>query len=190
VVPVHPLDRRAVPDVLVQAIFPCAVPQVVPDLLLRREQVSPVWGQLEGVGVERRRHVPRASWVLVVPPRPAEITGLVQDHEVVVTRLLQRDPHPDAAEPGSHEHDPWHVRTITQPQHPWPCSTFRPLAPFLPSHNPSPRSPARIRRPAPGPASVVPLTVPHPAVSASGPHPPPVGRPTDPAAAPHSAPTV
>ena len=40
VVPVHPLDRAAVPDVLVQAVLAGAGPQVVPDLLLRCEQVS------------------------------------------------------------------------------------------------------------------------------------------------------
>ena len=40
--------------------------------------------------------------------------ALLQDHEVVKPRLLQRDPHPDTAEPGPDDHDPWHVWTITQ----------------------------------------------------------------------------
>src|SRR6185437_11327016 len=142
VVPVHPLDRCAVGDVLVEPVLPGAVPQVVLDLLLRREQAAPVRVQLEGVGVQRRRHVTRAPRVLVVPPRPAEIKRLVQDHEVVVTRLLQRDPHPDAAEPGPHDHDPWHVRTITQP--PPPGHASFPLTPFPAFAGPSPsRAPLR-----------------------------------------------
>ena len=114
VVPVHPLDRAAVPDVLVHTVLAGAHPQVVPDLLLRREEAAPVRVQLEGVGVERRRHVARAARILVVAPGPAEVIALVQDEEVIESRLLQRDPHPDAAEPGSHNHDPWHVWTITQ----------------------------------------------------------------------------
>ena len=114
VVPVHPLHRAPVADVLVHAVLVGARPQVVPDLLLRREEPAPVRVQLEGVGVKRRRHVARATRVLVVAPGPAEIIALVQDHEIVESRLLQRDPHPDAAEPRSHYHDPWHVWTITQ----------------------------------------------------------------------------
>ena len=132
-VPVHPLDRAAVPDVLVQAVLAGAVPQVVPDLPLGREEMAPVRVQLEGVRVERGRHVARAARILVVAPGPAEVVTGVQDHEVVVTRLLQRDPHPDAAEPGPDDHDPWHVWTITQDQpaltiagpRPWPANHMK-----------------------------------------------------------------
>src|SRR6185437_13299989 len=62
-------------------------------------------------------HVARAARVLVVPPGAAEVVFLVQDDEIVVPGLLQRDPHPDPAEPGSHDYDPWHVRTLTQEYH-------------------------------------------------------------------------
>src|SRR6185437_9955502 len=67
-------------------------------------------------------HVARAARVLVVPPGAAEVVFLVQDDEIVVPGLLQRDPHPDPAEPGSHDYDPWHVRTLTQEYHPRPRS--------------------------------------------------------------------
>ena len=163
VVPVHPLDRCAVPDVLVQPVLPGAVPQVVPDLLLRREQAAPVRVQLEGVGVQRRRHVTRASRVLVVPPRSAEIRRLVQDHEVVVTRLLQRDPHPDAAEPGPHDHDPWHVRTITQPPPPGHA-----LFPALALSHPSAHPPLGIAAFA---AAVTAVSLPQPALESHHPRP-------------------
>src|SRR6202042_98998 len=120
-VPVHPLDRAAVADVLVQAVLAGAHPQVVPDFLLRREEPAPRRVQLEGIGVERGRHVTRAAGVLVVAPGSAEIVTLVEDHEVVEADLLKRDPQPHAAEPSSDDHDPWNVWTIPKGPRRWPC---------------------------------------------------------------------
>src|ERR1022692_1123681 len=115
VVPVHPLDRAAVTDVLGHAVFARAHPQVLPDLPLRSEQPAPRRVQLEGVGVQRGGHVAGAGRILVVVPGPPEVVAFLQDHEIVEAGLLQGDRHPDTAESGANDHDPGHVWTITQP---------------------------------------------------------------------------
>src|ERR1700689_4310476 len=82
VVPVHVLDPAAVPDVLVHAVLAGAHLQVLPDLPPGREHPAPRRVQLEGVGIQRRRHVAGAARVLVVVPGPAEVVAFLQDHEV------------------------------------------------------------------------------------------------------------
>src|SRR6516162_2297271 len=128
VVPLHRLDPAAVADMVVDPVLGGAAAQVLPDLLLRREQPAPRGVQLIRERVERRRDVACTARIPVIAPRPAEVGGLLQDHEVVETGLPQRYAHPDAAEPGPDNDDlvpSGHVRAPpacrhAPPRHPPP----------------------------------------------------------------------
>ena len=55
--------------------------------------------------VEVRGHVAAAAGVGVVAPRAPDVTGALQQHEVVVTLLLEPDRHAEAGEAGSDDGD-------------------------------------------------------------------------------------
>ena len=98
-------DACAEPDVRTDAVLVGAVPQVLEDLPLRGEVARPAGPRLERERVEVRLHVAGAARVVVVAPGAADVARLLEDDEVVDSRLLQADGHAQAGEAGSDDDD-------------------------------------------------------------------------------------
>ena len=104
-IPFHALHLAAESDVGGDSVLARAVPQVLPYFVLRREHPGPARIELERERIHVGRHVARTPGISVIPPRPAQVLALLQDHEMVVSGLLQRDRHAQAGKPGSDDDD-------------------------------------------------------------------------------------
>ena len=103
----------AEPDVAAHVVLVGDVMDVIEDGRLPGEAMRPARVGLEGVGVERRRHIARRARIGVLPPDAADVVGLLEDDDVVVPALLQLDGGGKAAEPRSDDGDRrLHVLTL------------------------------------------------------------------------------
>jgi hypothetical protein len=93
------LDTEA--DVVAEAVAVGDVPEVPPDLRLRRERPGPAGVLREGEGVHVRADVARAPWIGVVTPGATDVVGLLEHDEVVAAIPFQLDCHAKTGETGT-----------------------------------------------------------------------------------------
>ncbi len=77
----------------------------------------------ERIRIQNRRDVAAATRIGIVQPGAPHIGRLFQDRERIDPRLLQADRQTQAADPGTHNHDPGKFRTITR-LHEFPVGRF------------------------------------------------------------------
>jgi hypothetical protein len=100
---------RAEPDVPDHVEVPGDVAQVLMDLGLRGEAPRPVGLRRERQRVQVGRHVAGGTGIGVLPPDPADVVTLLEQHEVLDARLLEPHGGGEPAEAGTDDRDPGHA---------------------------------------------------------------------------------
>src|ERR1700761_785456 len=104
-VPLRLRNRAVQPQVTVESFVPDARAQVGVDLTSFGEDAGPFGVRPEGERVQVRGDVAGHTGIAVVPPRPANVVGLLDDDERVPATPLELDTHADPGKAGANDED-------------------------------------------------------------------------------------